>query len=159
MDKAILLQIIVDELSAELALQASAANTAREEATDEESRSEDKHDMRGQTAAYLAAGQAKMAAEIGEAIKAFRNLTLHAFSAGEPAAIGAVVTLEARGRKMVYFLGPARGGLEVKTNGVAVMVVTAASPLGRELVGRRTGDRVTLPERPLPVDYGIAAVE
>jgi transcription elongation GreA/GreB family factor len=158
-DKAILLQTIVNELIAELALQTDAANTAREEATDAESRSEDKHDMRGQTAAYLAAGQAKMAAEIGEAIKAFRNLALHAFGVGEPAAIGALVTLKERGRRSAYFVGPARGGLEVKVDDMEVMVVTPASPLGRALMGHCVGERVMLPQGQRTVEHTIVSVE
>ena len=67
MDKAALRQAMVERLEAELAVLVAAANTSKDEATDQESRQEGKYDMRGQSAAYLAAGQAKLATELAEA--------------------------------------------------------------------------------------------
>lgn len=159
MDKSALLKAIVDTLSHEFALQNEAAEDAHKEATNDESRAEDRYDMRGQLAAYLAAGQAKLADEVATAIAAFRNVAIRAFGSGEPAAVGAVVRLEARGAQSVYFLGPARGGLEVQVDGSEVMVVTPASPLGRSLMGRRTGERVALPQGARTIEHVICAVE
>ena len=158
-DKALLFQAVITELEEELRMQSEAALMARDEATDEESRAEDKYDMRSQSAAYLAAGQARLATEIGEAIGAFRTLPTRSFAEGEVIATGAVVTLEARGRRSVYLLGPQRGGLEVTVNGVGVTVVTPHSPLGRQLVGRTVGQEVNLPGRARPGGDPIAAVE
>lgn len=159
MDKSALLKAIVDKLAHELALQSEAAEDAHKEATNDESRAEDRYDMRGQLAAYLAAGQAKLADEVATAIAAFRNIALRVFSPGEPAAVGAVVRLEARGAQSLYFLGPAHGGLEVEIDGAEVMVVTPSSPLGRSLMGRRTGERVALPQGARTIEHRIAAVE
>ena len=159
MDKTALQQAILAELQAELTLLTDAANTARDEATNEESRAEDKYDMRSQSAAYLAAGQAKLAGEIANAIAAYEGLPVRRFNPGEPVATGALVTLEARNRHTWYFLGPQHGGLEVRLNGTSVMVVTAASPLGHQLLGRNVGETVALPGRPGPVMHVVAAVE
>jgi len=160
MDKLALLNAIVATLAAEFAVQTEAAEDAHKEATNDESRAEDRYDMRGQLAAYLAAGQAKIADEVATAIAAFRNMALRAFSPGEPAALGALIRLEAaRGMKSVYFLGPAHGGLEVKINGDEVMVVTPSSPLGRSLMGRKIGERVALPQGARTVEHTISAVE
>ena len=73
MDKAALRRAILAQLEAELATLTTAAHDAHAEATDEENRAEDKYDMRSQSAAYLAAGQAKLATELGEAIGAYRQ--------------------------------------------------------------------------------------
>ena len=159
MDKTVLLQAIVDELTSEFALQTNAAEDSHKEATNDESRAEDRYDMRGQLAAYLAAGQAKLADGVAHAINAFRNIPIRVFVTGEPVAVGAVVRLEARGAKSVYFLGPAHGGLEVRVNGDAVMVVTPASPLGHSLMGRRTGERVSLPQGARTLEHTIVSVE
>jgi transcription elongation GreA/GreB family factor len=159
MDKTALQQAILAEIQAELTLLTEAANTARDEATNEESRAEDKYDMRSQSAAYLAAGQAKLASEIADAIAAYQALPVRRFNPGEPVATGALVTLEARNRHSWYFLGPQHGGLEVRLNGTSVMVVTAASPLGRQLLGRNLGETVALPGRPGPVMHVVVAVE
>lgn len=158
MDKATLLHAILAQLESELALQAGAAHASHDEATDEESRAEDKYDMRSQSAAYLAAGQSKLATEIVDAIAAYRLLSPRGFPPGEPIAVGAVVTLAARGRETRWFLGPLRGGMEVVVNGVAVTVITAVSPVGRQLVGRRVHDRVLLPGRPKPTEHQVVAV-
>jgi transcription elongation GreA/GreB family factor len=159
MDKAALQKAIMSGLEAELQLMTEAAHTARDEATNEESRAEDRFDMRSQSAAYLAAGQAKMAGETADALKVYRNLILRSFSPSDPIASSALVTLEAGSRKSHYFIGPMRGGLEVSLAGKRVTVVTAASPLGRQLVGRRVGDQVILPGRPKPIAHMVVAVE
>lgn len=158
MDKAALLHAIIVQLEAELALQTEAAHASHDEATDEESRAEDKYDMRSQSAAYLAAGQSKLANEIADAIAAYCLLSPRAFPPGEPIAVGAIVTLAARGRETRWFLGPQHGGMEVVVHGVAVTVITAVSPIGGQLVGRRVGDRVLLPGRPQPVEHRVVAV-
>jgi hypothetical protein len=158
-DKPALRQIIVAQMEAELALQTEAAHSSHSEATDAENRAEGQYDMRGQSAAYLAEGQAKLASEIAEAIAAYRALPLRTLGAGEPIAVGAVVTLETRGRRSVYFLGPKRGGMDVQLAGSAVTVITAGSSLGRILVGRRAGESIVLPGRTPPVNQTIAAVE
>ena len=159
MDKTALLQAILAGLQSELTLLTDAANTARDEATNEESRAEDRFDMRSQSAAYLAAGQAKLAGEIADAVTAYQALPVRQFGPGAPVATGALVTLEARGRRSWFFLGPQHGGLEVQVNGTTIMVVTAASPLGRQLVGRMVGDTVTLPSRTGLVKHVVVAME
>lgn len=160
MDKSALLKAIEETLVREFSQQNNAAEDAHREATNDESRAEDRYDMRGQLAAYLAAGQAKLADGVANAIKAFRNVPVRIFGPGEPVAVGAVVRLEApRGGKSVYFLGPAHGGLEVRVNGDEVMVVTPASPLGHSLMGRRMGERVALPQGARSVEHTISAVE
>lgn len=159
MQKTALLKAILAELESELKLLTEAANTAKDEATNEESRAEDRYDMRSQSAAYLAAGQAKMAGEAADAIVAYRNLSPKVFASADPIAMGALVVLQAGNRRSVYFLGPARGGLEVEVDGAMVIVVTAGSPLGHQLLGRRVGDIVMLPGRPKPVQHVVASVE
>ena len=159
MQKVALLNAVLAELENELRLLTEAALTARDEATNEESRAEDRFDMRSQSAAYLAAGQAKMAGETADAITAYRSLPSKTFTAADPIATGALVVLEAGALKSYYFLGPQRGGLEISVDDKSVIVVTAASPLGRQLLGRRVGDTVTLPGRPKPVEHKVVRIE
>jgi transcription elongation GreA/GreB family factor len=147
MDKSRLRQAIIDRLLEELGVLTRAANMAREEATSEESKAENKYDTRGQEAAYLAEGQARIAAELQATISAYQALALPAFSAGDRVGIGAFTTLEAGGRLSHYFVGPGRGGLEMEIEGKIVTVVTPPSPLGRQLLGKAAGDLVQLPGR------------
>ena len=159
MDKRALSQSIIAQLERDLALQTEAAHGSRSEATDEESKAEDKYDMRSQSAAYLAAGQARLATEIAAAIEAWKALSLRAFQPGEVIAAGAVVVLEAKGRRTAYLMGPHSGGLEATDGQSAATVVTGASPLGRQLVGRSVGDLVQIADRLGPVVHLIASVE
>jgi transcription elongation GreA/GreB family factor len=159
MDKFALTRSIISQLEAELALQTEAALGSREEATNEESRAEDKYDMRSQSAAYLAAGQAKLATDIAAALSAWKALTLRAFGPGDEIASGAVVTLEAKGRTAAYLVGPHSGGLEARDGESTATVVTCASPLGRQLLGRRVGDAVQIADRLGPVVHQVASVE
>jgi transcription elongation GreA/GreB family factor len=159
MDKSALTQSIISQLEAELALQTEAALGSREEATDEESRAEDKYDMRSQSAAYLAAGQARLATEIAGAIAAWKALTLRVFGPGDEIAAGALVMLESKGRTAAYLVGPHSGGLEARDGESAATVVTRASPLGRQLLGRRVGDVVQIADRLGPVLQRVVSVE
>lgn len=146
MDKNTLIARIVARLREDFDLQVRAAALARDEATSEESRAENKYDTRGQEAAYLAEGQARLAVEIEESINLYRLLPAERLPPGSPAALGALIeVVSARGVHSWFFLGPRSGGLELEYEGQAVLVVTPASPLGRQLLGRRPGDQVTLP--------------
>ena len=138
---------ILRQLRTDLALQAKAAALARDEATNEESRARSKYDTHSQEAAYLAEGQARIAADIEASLAAYTALPLPAFHASDPIALGALVEVEAAGRRTWYFLGPRAGGLELQSEGRAILMLTAQSPLGRELLGKRVGDEVKAPGR------------
>ena len=158
MDKRSLARSVISQLEAELALQTEAAMGSRDEATNEESRAEDKYDMRSQSAAYLAAGQARLATEIAGAVKAWNALVLRDFAPGDEIAAGALVTLEAAGRSTAYLLGPQSGGMEARDGDQVATVVTGSSPLGRQLLGRRVGDLVKISDRLGPVVHRVVAV-
>ena len=159
MDKSLLRQTIVAKLTAELDTLTRAAHMAREEATSEESKAENKYDTRGQEAAYLAEGQARLALELQETITAYQALPLRDFSSGDTVDISAVITLTAKGKSSAYFLGPRSGGLDIDVAGRSIVVVTPQSPLGRQLPGLRVGSVVQLPGRGGPVPHQIASIE
>lgn len=145
MNKSSVRDAIVSELRAELARQTAAAQLARDEAISEESRPENKYDTHSQEAAYLAEGQARLAAEIAGNISLYSTLPLPDFSAETPIAVGALVKVELRSRPTWYFLGPRAGGLEVTVDDTSILVLTPQSPLGRQLLGKRVGDSVPAP--------------
>lgn len=140
--KAQLRTAILSRLQEELAVISAGAESSRAEATDAESRQEGRYDMRAQMAAYLAAGQAKAAAELRESIAAYQALSADSFPGGAAAAVGALVAVENNGKSAWFFLGPARGGLEVALGNETVTVITPSSPLGRQLLGRKAGDTI-----------------
>ena len=159
MNKIALRDRIVAQLRNELALQTRAAQLSREEAISEESRPENQYDMHSQEAAYLAEGQARLAAEIAENIALYEGLTIPAVPPDGRIALGAVVVVELSGRKTWYFIGPRAGGLELEMDGTTILVLTPQSPLGRELIGKRVTDSVRVQTRTGFVTHQIAAVE
>ncbi len=159
MDKARLLSAIIQKISADLETATRAARMAHDEATHEESKPENQYDMHSQEAAYLAEGQARLAAELGETLSLYQALTPTPWPSQAPVGIGAVVTLEAPKRVARYFIGPRSGGLELEVDGEEITVVTPSSPLGRRLVGVTLDALVQLPSAGAPIAHRVVRID
>jgi transcription elongation GreA/GreB family factor len=144
MNKRAVLKAILAVLHAELDTYVRAAKAARAEATDEQSRAENKYDTRGLEASYLAAGQVRQVVELEAAIAAFEALPARKFGPGEAIGLGALVELEQNGERMHYFIGPSAGGTEAECGKQSVLVITPQSPLGGQLQGRKNGEQLEL---------------
>ena len=142
MDKHALLQKILTQLETELDVLVKAARHTYETATHEENKAENKYDTRALEASYLARGQAKRAAEIRKIIKHYQDLPLAKM---DRINLGAVFTLETEDQTHQYFLGPMGGGIRIKTDSGEITVVTAASPLGKSLLGKEVDDEIMTP--------------
>ena len=141
MTKQQLLQTIIARLEADLALFTAAARTAHAAATHAECMPDNKYDTTALEASYIAQGQANRAQEIRQSLEAYRTLTLRAFDDETPVRLTALVTLEDEGgNERRLFLGPQAGGMKIADADGEIVVVTPSSPLGRNLLGRRTGD-------------------
>ena len=158
MTKTALREAILQQLRAELARQTNAAALARDEAISEESRAESKWDTHSQEAAYLAEGQAKLAGEVTASLELYASLPFPDLGPEDMIVLGALVELETAGKTARYFLGPRAGGLELSVNGQKLLVVTPASPLGRQLVGKRLGDTIKTTGRGAAATQRIVAV-
>jgi len=143
-NKPSLIAAIVAHLATERDLAVKAARAAHAESTDEQSKADNKYDTRGLEASYLAHGQAQQAIETGETIRRFEALTVRAFGSRDAVDLGALVEVDRKGRRALYFIGPGAGGTEIELENQEVLVLTPASPLGQQLMGRRPGDRVKI---------------
>ena len=144
MNKRAILQKITAKLVAELEVYFRAAQFSRAEATHESSKAENKYDTRGLEASYLARGQSKQAAEIEAAITEFDKLPAKKFGADEPIGLGALVELEHGGEISFYLIGPRAGGTEIVHARKEILVITPQSPLGEQLMGKKSGDQPQL---------------
>ena len=157
MTKSELLDRIIARLAGDLELFLAAARSAHEAATHEESVPDNRYDTLALEASYVAQGQANRAGEIRRSLEIYRQLSL-APAAGT-ARLTSLVTIEAGdGSRRHLFIGPAEGGLKITGSGTEVTVITPASPLGRELLGRTAGDVVEIEAGPDLVEYEIVAV-
>jgi len=145
MNKQEVLNLIIAKLIEDAELYLRAARSAQFEATDEQSKAENKYDTRGLEASYLARGQSRQAAETEQALSQFQALPSRPFAPDDLIDIGALVELKGPREKAFYFIGPSMGGIEVIYEGREITVITPPSPLGQQLVGHKTGDKVTLP--------------
>lgn len=146
-NKTEVLNRIVARLGEDLALYFRAAKSAAFEATDEQSKAENKYDTRGLEASYLARGQSRQAAETEAAIGQFQVLAGRAFGEKDPIDVGALVEIKGRQARdrAWYFVGPSMGGTEVVEDGEEITVITPQSPLGQQLMGKISGAKVKLP--------------
>ena len=142
MDKAPVLEKIINSLQHELETYIRAAKFSHAEATAEENRAENKYDTRGLEASYLAAGQANKVVELEGAITSFEELkNMPAIDSVE---IGALLELDQGGTTEFYFIGPTAGGTEVEMDGTEILIITPESPLGSQLMGLEAGQKSTL---------------
>jgi transcription elongation GreA/GreB family factor len=154
MDKTGVLQAILERLSHDLDVLFGAAKTAHEAATHPENAPADKYDTLALEASYVAQGQANRASQIRQSIELYRQLRLPAAPA--TVQLAALVTLEdAAGAIKKLFIGPAEGGLKIEYLGEEVVVITPASPMGRELLGRSAGDTVVIEAGANLLEYEI----
>jgi transcription elongation GreA/GreB family factor len=158
MNKSLLVKQIVAALGENLETLERAARASHGEATHESSRAESKYDTRGLEAAYLAGGQARQAKEIMESMKLYRSLVARDFAPGDLIDLTAVVKLETDGAANLYFIGPKSGGVEVNFDGDEMTVITPQSPLGQNLVGKKSGQSWTAKAGGSTVKYRIAKV-
>lgn len=143
MKKLLLQQQVCRRLADDLALLLAAAEDARQAATHEESKAENKYDTRGLEASYLAAGQARRAAGIRNALAAWQALQLRAYDDRQGIQLGALICLgSAGGARQCLFLGPDGAGLKLQSEGQEIILITTHAPLGRQLLGLGTGDQV-----------------
>ena len=144
MNKQEIVDKIITKLEKELELYRRAARAAFEEATDEQSKAENKYDTRGLEASYLARGQARQVADTEEALGQLRALALVSFGSQPAIAAWTLVELENRAGREWYFLANCAGGTEIRMADQDVLVITPQSPLGSQLLGKKAGDVVTM---------------
>lgn len=142
MKKSTVLQTIRQALAAELQAQQQTAAAARDEATSEESRPENKYDTRSLEASYLAGALAKRLLALKQLCAFFEAWQPPEFTEDDPIAVGALVDLHEGERSWLCLLVP-RGGRKVTVDGTPITLLSPAAPLGRALTDALTGDEVT----------------
>jgi transcription elongation GreA/GreB family factor len=159
MNKNAVVKKVIAQLVADLESYGKAARAAHAEATHEQSKAENKYDTRGLEAAYLARGQSKQMAEVGQAIEQFEKMVIQSFGPKVPIDLSALVELHSQGESSFYLIGPRAGGTEVTHDKKTIMVLTPQSPLGEKLVGKKQGDQVEMQFGSQKEYYKIVSVE
>ena len=137
MDKVALHRELVAVLERELETITAAQRLSSEGVTHADARADGNKDMRATEASYIARGQALRVTALRDDLERVVGLKVRPFGDEDAIALAALVTLvDDADRETWVFLAPAGGGTTIGD----VKVITPASPLGRALLGKRTGD-------------------
>nr|WP_298164744.1 GreA/GreB family elongation factor [uncultured Pseudomonas sp.] len=159
MNKAHLLQSILEQLRADLARAEQAALTAYETATHEENIAENKYDTLGLEASYLATGQARRAEEIRLCLSAWQKLQLRPYDPEQGIQLGALVWLvDAKGAEQGVLLVSEGAGLKLQWNAQQILLISPRAPLGQALIGCAEGDAVDIQVVTLKQHYQVLRV-
>jgi transcription elongation GreA/GreB family factor len=139
--KPVLKAELLARLVADLQALERAHRATCEGVTHEEAKPENDKDTRALEQSYLARGQAARIEELRASIAAVNALSSRDFEE-ERVALGALVTVEEDGEESTLLLAPGGGGTRLAEG--TVQVVTPRSPLGRALLGQRTGDEAEI---------------
>jgi hypothetical protein len=94
MNKKQIIKLFIDQISEELNSMKSAALNTYSEATQEESKAENKYDTRGLEASYLAGAQAKRVEELQAVLAVFKNFPLKNFNDEDRISLTALIEVQ-----------------------------------------------------------------
>ncbi len=158
-DKPALVAEILKTLNINLVALVETSNIAKEAATAEESKAENKYDTRGLEASYLAGAQSKRAIQLQEQIYRITNLKLKSYTNDNPIGSTAIVELGTNGENKFFFLLPVAGGLHLKIDNKDIQTLTVEAPLGKELLEKFVGDEVSLQTGDKTICYEIIGAQ
>lgn len=157
--RAAILDAITAHLRRELDAIAAMTRLAADEATNEESKAENKYDTRSLEASYLARGQAERVGALRAAVSGVASIPRDLPGADRPVGVGSIVELhDEDGDDRLVALIPTGGGAKVTVDGHSVLVVTPQSPIGRALLGAADGDEVMVTAAGGPRAYEVSWV-
>ena len=96
-------------------------------------------------------------AEIESLLVMYRFLPSRPYQADDPIIPTSLVELKVRDTTSYAFIAPRGGGFVTMVDGVPLQVLTAHSPLGEALLGKKTGERVAIEVRGEVRDYLIVS--
>jgi len=135
-------QEIIDQLLSKAKDDHQKAKTAfdqsREHATGADMKAEGKYDTRSIEASYIAGAQQVRLTELEQEIKLLEEISIEHIN--DSVSVGSLVHLLHNGSKRLYFISSTSGGHMLKIEEHVVLIISAFSPLGVELIGLISGD-------------------
>lgn len=138
MNKKNILNFLKDQLQSEFDQAKAAYDTSRSHANSGEMKSEGKYDTRSIEAGYLAGAQKKRVDELEQELKLLDEIDLTLCP--DTVSVGSLVEIEFNEMTRLYFISSTSGGTMMKTNDEIVLVISAFSPIGVEVIGLKIGD-------------------
>jgi transcription elongation GreA/GreB family factor len=141
----VIITAIIAHLDNELTTASAASEQAHASATHSENVADNKYDTLAVEAAYLAHGQSVRIAQLQQSIATYRLLMQTQKPDTESIQIGHTVTIvDTNQRSNTLFIGPSAGGISIVIDGIAMMTVTALTPMGKALIGKVVDDEISI---------------
>lgn len=142
MNKSVFIEHLKFALEQQLLNATAAANSARADATHEQSAAETQYDSLSIEYGYLAEGQSERVDALHRAQNEIvAQLQLQHSNTVEHNSL--VELIDESNQSHWFYLAPCEGGLKVACKGQTVMVLTFAAPLGQQLRGCQVDDEFT----------------
>ena len=158
MNKNALIRKLIEITKSNLQVAYDAAQSTYDIATNEESKAENKYDTRGLEASYLAGAQAERVADIKATLASYENLNIRTFTEDSKIALTALVEICSNGKNSLVLLMPKGGGQNIEFENQQIQVITPASPLGKNLIGKEIGDVIQISAGDKMRDYEILKI-
>jgi transcription elongation GreA/GreB family factor len=140
-------------LEEELKKARDAYETSHKHATDSELKADGKYDTRSIEAGYLAGAQKKRVEELELEIKLIEEVNLD--HVNDTVSVGSLVSLKHNNQQRKYFISSTSGGSMIKVEDEVVLVISAFSPLGSEVIGLKKGDSFEIEVSDQMRDYEV----
>jgi len=134
---------LTDSVKNQLSTAQNAYQASHASVTSAENKQEGKYDTRGLEESYLANGLAVKVTDL-EAILTFLDGAIST-PTSEIIVLGSLILGRQNNEAVVYFLAPKGGGIDATVKGKEVMIITAESPIGNQLLGKKAGESTTAP--------------
>lgn len=161
MNKRKLLDLVIKEVELRYEALAKSALEAKDAATNEESKAENKYDTRGLEASYLAGAQAERSEKLKESLFYLQKITDEDLvNKNKEVKLLSIVKLADEDNSERYlFITPAQGGIKVKMNQTDIQTITLSSPIGKLLLSKKLGDEVSLKQGKLEKYFEVLSID
>jgi len=138
-DKQHILDLIIEQLRADLKVCEGAVAIARDTATHSDALGSSRYETMGVEASYLAQGQGLRLLEVERSLAWFNQVKLA--EAGGIIRLSSLVSLlDEQGETQLLWLAADAGGMKIEHAGNGITVITPKSPLGKAMLGKHEGD-------------------
>lgn len=137
-DKQEIVERLMAKVNEGLKAAKDAFSTAKDHASGDEMKAEGKHDTRGIEAGYIAGAQKKRVDELEQELKLLEEINVNHETT--EVSVGSLVALAYNKMTRYYFISSSAGGTMLTLGDQTVLVISAFSPIGREVIGLKVHD-------------------
>jgi transcription elongation GreA/GreB family factor len=156
MNKESILNFLKEQMQVEYDKAKKAYDTSHQHATSSELKSEGKYDTRSIEAGYLAGAQKKRVLELEQEIKLLDEIDLTL--SNQTVSVGSLVKIKLNDLERTYFISSTSGGTMVQHKGEVILVISAFSPIGVEVIGLSAGDSFEIEVQGKPREYQVTHI-